>query len=590
MFNEINDKNTGIDSSFKMISTGIKNDKLIIDVESQKYGRIFGLIKSQELINTSVLVFMHASAFIAENKYSLGEKKLESLNKILEAKVIHLAEKQSGFLGFFRRWFTNINQEKQCIEHLSLIVKLAMADVKSVTSNSIPSPSNESIPTEPRAPLVELQNLIPSSTTEVSSSLPQAPAVIPLLSTVVSSPKPKTPLIDIPAAAPQSRPTEIPPTAPANNMQLPVEIQHKPAPIVPPKFVLAPSTDKIVVKDDIIQKSLTAPVVLQKRAGGPPPPPGKNGLTNSSALLFNEEPEPLPKIGAMAIIPEKYKGAPKEKLEKEIIIIQEYLNKLEISLNPVRISVKEVEELEAMVTEHTSKLKKQQLAHRKIKSTLGVLQSGKEGDLVHLEYRNKKTNILISNTPFFPESLRLEINNRREQAWLKIKETKKQENGTELEERQRPIHLQLISEILSKEATINKFNQYVLAAERKIENIQEQINDASTKISNIKKTKNNGIEFNTFSKLLTTKDKQISILQTAVRNRQNEIVDQAKPKEQKQNIAPVAQKEELVKNLNESDGEEEFNKLPQEVLVPLKSKDAKMHMKFLKRHMIAVEQ
>lgn len=598
--------NKNVISNFRNLTFGLIKDRELVAIqtkESTQNGRQFIYVKNRSLIDTSQQTYMKAATFITQNKRTLGISRLDEINKVLDAKIICVIEKQQGFIGFFRRLLTNINQEQQCLEFLHETVKVAMKDViASRPQRPVPSIAiaNDKIPSSPARPApsrFDVPNKIPSISTPKASPAKVHSEKNSKNKTPSPSTLPKAAKTDVPASPSPSKNRVLPLTAiPTPPVQVPTPLAQVPsapapaAPIMPPPptpVAPRPLPSPNAKQSDILNRAETAPSMLERKPGllqapakfGPPAMP-------PAAQLFMNEPAPLPKTGDKAIIPGKYKNVPKEVLTEEINIIQKYLKDLEESLLPVRTTINDAAQLETKVNDLKFQLTNLKTKQRGLENTLEILLSTPKDEIAHLEYRNKKDNKLISNTPFYPDSVRLEINNKREMEWSKRKK-EKQDQGIKLEERQRPVDLQLIPAALSKETAIHVFKAEKLEIDRNLEKAQNNLDTETAKLQEIKNSKNNNIAFTSFARLIDVRDKQIDILKNAVKNRESEIKDQESGKAPKANSRP---KEEIESIEVQNEQKIEYDSLPQEVLVQLRNQDPELQIEFLKKHILFPEE
>lgn len=530
--------NDMVEKNFAQISDGILNDtKLITEKKASFQGREFQASNGKS-IQTNRIVYLKIAEFVSENKDVLGAEKLSRLDALLEFKIKQLEKSGKGILGFFRNLFSNSAKiQQEDLKALEQIVNSARRELnKSKTQQSVSSF---------RQP--------PGAQQSSTRQVPSPPMGRPPAPPPMGGPPAPPPMMGRPPAPPPMGGPLAPP--PMGGPPAPPPMGGPPAP--PP---------------------MGGPAM-----GGPPPPPALGAKIAPKA--FAGEPSPLPTTGPDAINVTKYKGVPKEQLEREIDKIQTYLDNLGTALNPVRDALNRASDLETNLQENQNILNEVSSVYKGLQETIGILKSGGENEIVHLENINKKTGALISKTPFYPEDLRVKINNKREDEWLKMKETSAQKNIV-LEERQRPGRLLLIPETLSKEATISKFESLSGSMKKELDETQGKINDLNSILETVKTMENNGNKFDSFKSMLAIKDKQIVILNNAIKNRKQEIENQENPI-QKKIEAPVI--EEPIIDLNKIQGEDEFDNLPKEVQISLKAKSPDAVNEFLRKHIVSSE-
>lgn len=538
----------------------LKQGNLSKVIENSQQGRTFKPISNDPIIGkNSEDTLSHVAVLIFKNRSSLGHEKLVDFDTLLDKKITILEEKQRGFFGFFRKLFTNITSEKKSLEFLKTVVQVSIEEVSLPETKQSLVQNKKSPSTLPKTlplPLQKPENK--SSSIPPPSSYDYVPTPQPQIRRVPSPPIPNT----IPPPPPNSNSIPLPP----NSIPLP-----------PNSIPLPP----------------TAP-----SQNGPPAPPNAGTLSplGMGAVLppklFANEPVPLSKIGPNAIVPEKYRGVPPEKLKKEIEIIQNYLDELQPVLASIRELIEDVASKENQLKELISLENNLRREYKTYVETNQVLKSTPKDEIAYLQYVNKKTKA-SSNTPFFPEALRKEINEKREIEWQEkrgatntpvTKESPNMSpNGDGLMKRTsslRPTAFQLIPETLSKEKAIQKFEQLAAKTKKKADEAKLKIKDLRLEIAEIRTSKNNGNPFESFPVLLAARDKQVALLVNGLKNRQLELSEGEKPK--------VIEKpsEEILGNSESMVGENDFNSLPQDVFILLKNKAPETHENFLQKHLI----
>ncbi len=559
--------------NYNAIYQGVKDNNKLKNNDSTKNVR-FEVIKTLSLVETSDIVYMRIASFISENKTILGSNRLNDLEQVIDSKIIELKQKQKGVMGWFRKVFTNIKGERQNLKFLKDIIESSKNDLNQLRKNT-PSTANFTTANGPF-------NKPPSPGMQPSQNNPPIPAN--MQQTSAGGP-PSPPLMGQPPLAGGPPPPPLMGQPPLAGGPPPPPLMGQP-PLAggppPPPLAGGPPPPPL--------------------AGGPPPPPPLGGAVNQ-VKMFAGEPKFLPKDGADAILPAKYKNAPKEKLENEITRIQTYLDELKKVVAPIKESIDNAAFLEKEIHESQSTANNLKNTLNEQTATVNKLKSSGKDEIVYLEYINKKTGDLISNTPFYPKHILNEINSKRSNEWNAKKEKENLQRDKEwtvlknqnpsmerpsrlelLEERNRPSKYQLIPKILSKEVAMEKFQTFADETKTKLDSAQQKVSTLNTQLQAIKSNVNNGHKFDTFATILAAREKQILIWTNAIKNRQEEIKQPSEQKNLNARPSELAKSAEIEVDPNILPGESEFDSLRNDIMIVLKTKNEENLDEFLKKH------
>lgn len=309
---------------------------------------------------------------------------------------------------------------------------------------------------------------------------------------------------------------------------------------------------------------------IKQNPGGPPPPPplagksspaikppppvkspfGSPGIKKEQS--FENEPEPLKSAIKLA----RYKGVPAEELQNEISEIKSYLEKLEKALAPVRSDLEKASTIKKDLEESEKKLHKYRLLRAGIATTLSLLKSADQGEAVKLTYIDTSSKKIDYTTTFYPETLRKAINRQRESSGKNK-----------------------IPEIFSKEKMIQFLENLEIKNCDKIKRIDTKISEDRHSFAKITTSENNTIPFKSFQDALTKKERTITSLTNAIKNRLQEIESKEKPIEGQPKKGNTSSRPEKRQDI---EGEETFDAMPHDVALLMRMNEDT----FLKRHIL----